>query len=216
MNMNKTLATLGIVSMSFVFGARPALADAIPYPTPGLHNAITYTFTAATSGNITAYFAGSTASYVNELTMLVNGTPTGIVGLNNHTSGLGQSLVLGSVNAGDTLVFELINHTLGLNAYSDPSLNVPYDLPGSLIHNHVYSTAYTQTSPIIDSIPAGTYVAFEDLRFPGGDFNYHDETFVFQNVSVSTSVPDGASSMLLLGIGISAIGILRRRFASAV
>src|SRR5262249_27006295 len=146
--MKKIFLTLAVVG-----GAQLAFADAIPYPTPGLHNPVTYVFKATATGPVTAYFAGSTASYVNELSMQVNGVETGIVGLNNHPSALGASLSFGTVNAGDILTFELINHTLGLTAYSDPSLNVPYDLPGSTIHNHVYSTPYTATVPIIDSIP---------------------------------------------------------------
>src|SRR5438445_9672217 len=76
-----------------VASAQFAVADPIPYPTSGAYNPVTYTFTAMASGNITAYFAGSTASYVNELGMLVNGVPTGIVGLNNHTSQIGRAHV---------------------------------------------------------------------------------------------------------------------------
>ena len=38
-------------------------ADAIPYPNAGKPNPVTYTFTAAADGPITAYFAGSTAGY---------------------------------------------------------------------------------------------------------------------------------------------------------
>src|SRR5579885_2169840 len=132
-------------------GAVPlARADAIPYPTPGVVNPVTYTFTAASSGDIVAYFAGSTAAYDNELGLLVNGVSTGIIGLDNHSSSIGQSLDLGSVHAGDVLTFVLINNTLGMQAYSDPSMNVGYDsssYTGS--HNHVYSTAYTGTSPVL-------------------------------------------------------------------
>src|ERR1051326_8247077 len=202
--MKNILLTLAVVG-----SAQLAFADAIPYPTPGVFNAVTYVFTATATGPVTAYFAGSTASYVNELGMKVNGVPTGIVGLNNHTSFLGQSLMLGMVNAGDVLTFELINHTLGLTAYSDPSLNIPYDLPGDAIHNHVYSTPYTATSPIIDSIPVGTFVSFEDLRFPSADCNYNDEDFVFTPVG-STPAPDSASSLALLSIGFAAVAFLRR------
>src|SRR5260221_7309690 len=113
--------------MSLMLGATSTFADAIPYPTSGTINPITYTFTAASSGNITAYLAGSTAGYDNELTMLVNGVETGIVGLDNNASGVGASLNLGAVTAGDTIVFVLVNHTLGDNAYSDRSLNGAYD-----------------------------------------------------------------------------------------
>ena len=49
---------------------------------------------------------------------------TGITGLGNHTSVLGDSLDLGSVHAGDVLTFVLNNSTLGATAYSDPTMNV--------------------------------------------------------------------------------------------
>jgi hypothetical protein len=211
MNINKTLSALSIVSMSLTLGTASTFADdMIPYPGGG-PNPISYTFTATAPGNITAYFAGSAASYDNELTMMVNGVLTGIVGLDNQTSTVGDSLVLGTVNAGDTIVFAMINHSLfDAVAYSDPSLNVAYDLNGTAGHNHIYSTAYTST-PAIDSIPNGTYVAFEDLRFPNSDFNYFDETFVFSNVSVVAS-PDAASTLLLLAGGFGIIALARSRF----
>ena len=206
-----------VVALAVIAGAdRLHGADAIPYPNVGTLNPVTYTFTAATDGNITAYFAGSTASYDNELGLLVNGVSTGVIGLDNHSTALGVSLDLGSVHAGDVLTFVLQNNTLGKDAYSDPSLNVSYDSPtytGS--HNHVYSTPYTATSPIIDSIPAGTFVSFEDLPFPGSDFNYNDEDFVFLNVGVITrNVPDSASTAALLGLGLGGLSLLRRRLCA--
>jgi hypothetical protein len=204
---------ISVAVLSLLAGAaQVARADAIPYPTSGVVNPVTYTFTAVANGNITAYFAGSTASYDNELGLLVNGASTGIVGLDNHTSALGASLNLGNVSAGDTLTFVLVSHTLGMNAYSDPALNVGYDLNGTVGHNHVYATPYTATSPIIDSIPVGTFVSFEDLQFPNSDFNYNDEDFVFVNVGVTTrSLPDAASSATLLSISLAGLGLLRRR-----
>jgi hypothetical protein len=73
---------------SIIFGAATALAmaglgsaaraDAIPYPCCG-YNATTYTFTATSTGEIDAYFAGSTAGYDNELGLWVNGVSTGIM-----------------------------------------------------------------------------------------------------------------------------------------
>jgi len=190
-------------------------ADAIPYPTPGVLNPVVYTFTATNTGKVSAYFAGSTASYVNELGMLVNGLDTGIYGLNNHTSALGLKLDFGIVTAGDTLTFVLWNHTLGgIKAYSDPALNGPYDsyyapLPGV---NHVYSTPYTATSPIIDSIPVGTFVSFEDLPASGwSDLNYNDEDFVFTNVSTVVPLPAAAWTGLTLLAGIAGFRLIRRR-----
>ena len=193
------------------YAPKTARADAIPYPNVGTPNPITYTFTATTTGDIIAYFAGSTASYDNELGMLVNGVSTGVIGLDNQTSALGLSLDLGHANAGDVLTFVLQNNTLGKDVYSDPSLNGAYDTSGVDGHNHVYSTAYTANPPI-DSIPNGTYVAFEDLPFPGSDFNYHDETFVFTDVTTTMNgVPDSGSTVAMLGLGLAGIGLLGLR-----
>ena len=52
----------------------------------------------------------------------------------------------------------------------------------------MYIRRPTATSPILGSIPVGTFVAWEDLPFTASDFNYNDLDFVFTNVSVS--VPD--------------------------
>ncbi len=203
----------GIVALALLAsGAQVVLADAIPYPTPGTPNGTIYTFTAVNTGPITAYFAGSTASYHNELGLLVNGVSSGIYGLENHSSAIGQSLVLGNVTAGDVLTFVLKNNTLGAMAYSDPSMNAGYDLDGSKGHNHVYATPYTATSPLFTGIPVGTFVSFEDQRFPNSDFNYNDEDFVFTNVRArQNSVPDAASSLGLLSMSLTGLGLVSRR-----
>src|SRR5665213_32718 len=227
--------SVGVAALALIVGAANASADLIPYGNAGTPNPTVYTFTATASGDITAYFGGSSAGYDTEIGMLVNGVPTGIIGLDDHSSTVGQSLNLGFASAGSTLVFELINNSLGLTAYSDPSLNLPYDVAGETAngHNHVYSTAYTATGPIPDPnqggsipvgiIPAGTYVAFEDLPFNGlgasvngnSDFDYNDETFIVTDVSTTTStVPDSGSSLTLLGIGFTGIGLLRRRLCA--
>jgi len=172
-----------------------AKADAIPYGAVHTPNATTYTFTAANSGTITAYFAGTNASYNEDLGLLVNGVDTTFYGLQNHSTALGASFDFGGthVNAGDVLTFVVRVANLGnAKVYSNASLNAGFDsiyAPSSSF-NHVYSTAYTATSPIIDSIPTGTYVAFEDLPASNPpDWNYFDETFVFTNVSSTPSTP---------------------------
>lgn len=197
--MRKTLAALSVTVALCLAGN--AQASPSPYPTPGIPNATTYAFTASSAGDITAYFAGSTASYDNALSLLVNGVSTGIVGLDNHSSSYGQLLDFGAVNAGDVLVFELINLNPGGIGpwYSDASMN-------SDGVNHVYSSAYAGDS----SIPAGTYVAFEDLPASRSDFNYNDEDFVFTNVTASNNVPEPAG-LALFGLGLAALGIRRRR-----
>ena len=197
MKFQSTLAA-ALLAMS---ATGSAFADAIPYPGGG-ENATTYTFTASHDGDITAYFMGTGASYVETLGLLVNGTSTGITGLNNHDPavGVGSSLDLGAVHAGDVLTFYINVLTTGDKWYSDVSRN-------SDKSNHVYSTAYTGG---VAGVPVGTYVGFEDLPASGSDFNYFDETFVFTNVSTTPSVPEpGNVALLLAGLGL--MGVVARR-----
>ena len=212
----KLLLKTALLAGALTLSSGPALAaDLIPYPDSGSYNTTTYTFTAASSGDIIAYIVGGfSAGYANEVGLLVNGVQTGAgFGLNNHTSASGDSFNLGFANIGDTLTFILHNLDLGQDAYSDASLNAAYDLLGDTSgHNHVYSTNYTGTSPLFAGVPVGTYVAFEDLQFPGADFNYDDESFVFSNVSsvVSGAVPEPATWALMIA-GFGLIGGAMRR-----
>ena len=171
------------------------MADAIPYPNIGTQAPVT-TFTATTSGEIIAYFYSSDAGYNSEIGLLVNNLSTGVQGLPNHASAHGQQLDLGFANAGDTLVFELFVLSTGEKWFSDPSMN-------SDGFNHVYSTSFSGDS----AIPAGTYVAFEDIA-GGGDVDYNDHQFVFTNVTRST--PEPASALLLAG-GLGLLGAWRKR-----
>lgn len=198
--IQSTTAQLLIAISLCIAGPVIVHAGPIPYPSPGVENPVLYSFTATATGPVTAYFYGSTAAYTNELTMLVNGVGTGIQGLNTSTSVHGDTFVLGSVNAGDSIVFEMVNISPGDVGpwYSDKSLN-------SDGINHVYSTAFGGDA----FIPAGPYVAFEDLQ-GGGDLNYNDETFVFTNVSASNSVPE-PGSLALLGIALVGFAASRRR-----
>jgi hypothetical protein len=209
------MAAMGLIAMTSGW-PRVARADAIPYPHKGTPNAITYSFTAAANGDIMAYFAGSSASYDEQLGMLDNGVLTSSgFGLDDHTSSVGQAFDLGSVKAGDTLVFVLhvITPSFGY-VYSDPTMNTAYDTNGSVGHNHIYSTAYTGISPILTGVPPGIFVGFEDLKFPSSDFNYADETYVFTDVQATPSVPEPAS-LWPFAMGLLSIGLVGRRYRQA-
>ncbi len=194
----RLVAGAAVLAMS---AASTAFALPIPYPDVGTPNPVTYTFTASSTGDIVAYFAELTgASFDEQIGLLVNGVDTGIRGLDNHSSAPGDSVDFGMVHAGDTLTFLDQILTTGNTWYSDPSLN-------SDGGNHVYSTS-APAGFYSWGNPAGTYVAFEDEAFPGSDYNYHDDDFVFTNVT--SSVPEPAAwSLMLLGVG--GIGGLMRR-----
>jgi hypothetical protein len=206
--MNKkflSLAAVGLVGSS-------ASLIANPYPTPGTENTALYSFTATTTGDITGYFAGSTASYEETVGLSVNGGAVATFGLDDKTTSVGTAFDFGHVTAGDTLVFVL--NTISLNsppyAYSDPSLNAPYDGTATG-HQHVYSFNAAANALYAGS-PVGTYVGFEDLPATGSDWNYFDDTFIFTDVSTTTTtVPDSGSTMALLGMAIAGFGLLRRK-----
>jgi hypothetical protein len=202
-----------LAGAALAFGVAGAASAAIPvYPTPGVENGLTYTFTAASTGNIVAYFATVpvTASYTEELGLLINGVDSGVVGLSNHSTTAGTSLNFGGVTAGDSLVFYIKITAPPLPAadtiwYSKKSMNTD----GA---EHIWSTHYTggDVEPG-GTLPAGTLVAFEDLPKSHSDFNYHDEVFVFTNVGSKTGgIPEPMTwSLMILGFG--ATGAMLRR-----
>jgi hypothetical protein len=195
--MKKIVAALSVTAS--LLAAAAAQAVPLPYGTPGTQNKTTYTFNAAGDGDLIAYFAGSSAGYTNEIGLLVNGVDTGIYGLNDHTSVYGDSLNFGTVKKGDALVFVLkvLNPSNVGPWYSQPNLN-------SDGANHVFSAAYAGDG----LVPAGTYVAFEDLNAAGSDFNYRDENFVFTNISATVPEP---ATLATLAAGLGLMGAVRRR-----
>ena len=182
--------------------ATAAKADIIPYANQGAENPVTYTFTAPSTGALIAYFYGSGASFSETLGLLVNNQNRG-TGLDNHSSAYGQPYNFGNVSAGDTLVFYIDVKTTGFTYYSDVSMNKDHV-------NHVYSTSFSGDG----TIPAGTYVGFEDLSqcdTHWTDNNYRDEQFVF----TVTAVPE-PSTWAIMMLGFAGVGFLayRRRTAA--
>lgn len=218
--MKKTVIAAVLVAVA----AGPLVSNSrastvIPYPNVGVQNSGTYIFNAISDGPVTVYFAGSAAGFSEVLGMTVNGVPTGITGLNDHSSHIGDSLVLGNVHAGDTIVFfdQISQANTGDIWYSDPALNGGDG-------QHVYSAFYDGLTDSIlhvpaGVIPAGVYVGFEDLKKDfGSNFDYLDETFVVTNVATNATPLPGA--LPLFASGLACLGLLgwrrKRKAATSV
>ncbi|MDB5497818.1 MAG: pyruvate-binding protein [Phenylobacterium sp.] len=195
------------VAVLAITGMASRANAALPvYPTPGVQNPTTYTFTAAGDGDLIAYFAGTTAAYSEILGVKINGVDSGITGLPNHATAIGASLDFGHVTAGDALEFYIDVLTTGNFWYSTKSDN----LDGA---NHVFSAPYGGDA----TLPAGTYVALEDLPAATSNWNYFDETFVFSNVSTNgggvLGIPEPATwTMMIAGFGLAGAALRRRRY----
>jgi len=179
--------------------ALPAMADPIPYGTPG-KVAPTNAFVATATGNITGYFYGFSAADDDQIQMCdVTLSYCSAYTFDNQTTAVGTSFDFGSVNMGDTLVFNLDNLTTGYVLSS-----LPADSADGI--NHAYATAYAGG---YDGIPAGTFLGMEDLIQSNSDLDYNDDEFVFTGASiVGTPEPAG---LALLGIGLLGVFAFRRR-----
>lgn len=199
----KTMMRSAIAGVSLGLASTPAFAAIPVYPNSGTANPELYTFTASSNANLVAYFTGSTGSFTNILGLLVNGVDAGLSTLVSTSSMPGDSFDFGAVNAGDVLTFYIDVNAGEFTWYSDNSLNVDG------FTNHVWSTDYAGGD---FGIPAGRFVAFEDLDF-GGDFNFEDLGFVFTNVDTvtTTAVPEpGTWLLMLVGFAIVGSGMRRR------
>ena len=191
----------------------PAMAGIIPYPDKGTENPARYSFT-ANGGDIMAYFLGTGAAYDERLGLLVDGSPASPLIFENHQTAVGDSYDFGTFAKGSTLTFYIEVQQTAQTFYSNVSMNDD----GA---QHIYSTAYSGTS----TIPAGTYVGFEDLNANrklaplqgyNVDYNYTDEQFSFTNLSMSVvPLPSSAPMFGAALVALGAVGYGLKRKAKA-
>lgn len=138
-------------------------------------------------GEVTIIHQEFTASIGSDLYLF---TDDGVDGndlfiLNNKTNPIGEEISLGSFNAGDSLLFYIINNQ-GYTFFSgsDASMN-----PDGILHAAV-DTEFTTVSFLL---------GFEDL-FEGYDFDYDDLNISLTNVTVTApdEVPEPSTVVLLL------------------
>lgn len=191
-----------ILCLVSLLAAAPVVsADSIPYAKAGTP-APSVTLVAAGTGNITGYFLGQSASDHSVIRLL--DLTTGLASnyfFPNHGTAVGTSVVFGSVNAGDLLVFELLNKSSHVT-YSTVASGNPDGVNHGYVANFAGGVLGSRT------YPAGTSIGFEDRAW--FDYDYNDRQFLFTNLAVASTPEPGG--LTLLGTGILGVaGLLRRR-----
>lgn len=179
-------------------------------------NPASYSFAAASSGEVGFYWLGGiNYSYSNSFAYSVNGGAFTTVMTNGTLPG--TYFDLGDFVAGDSFVFRLTLtkpvSVAGQKLYSVPGMNANGGL------QQVYSTSYSGGDFGIAS-GSYTYLAFEDILghhngVRRSDFDYNDAQYAF--VNLTNVVPEPATwAMLIAGFGMVGFALRRRKSAISV
>ena len=156
-------------------------ADAIPYRARGAENPNFIKLVATTTGPLSAYFLGSNAKHTEILHVTVNGKGDTSPNVSNKSLTYGQKLDFGNVKAGDVVWVWIAIPEINVSVSSQKTVYAP----GAALPNAVYATSFSGDKSA--SIPAGTYVGFEDESYlwQGSDWDYNDSEYVFPNLTAS-------------------------------
>jgi len=176
-----------------------------PSPNGGAPVAVGQTLIAS-GGDVTVTFLGPTgAAYDEHLFVATPSIASGPAAggahfFDNHSTANGTVVDLGTFAAGTEIVFGL---------YVDSTGDTFYDGPASRnFDGFVHAYMVNDYLGMADT----TYVGFEDLNgLTGSDWNYIDQVYSFTGAVGSSSVPDTASTMALLGLGLVSLGALASR-----
>jgi hypothetical protein len=212
---------------------RAVHAESWDYPEASFHtqNSATYSFTATTDEDLTAYFMPSTGTYRSALGAKVDGV---IVGRNQLAMGRTDNFTsydFGHVSAGATIEFFI-------DVTRNDAAGTPMGTYYSTVADNADGLQHIWAAPHPDQwylgphgVPQGTFIGFEDTTTgdPLGDLNYRDYTFVVPGLTVApapqgqpgigspaAAVPE-ASTWAMLVVGFGAVGgsMRRRRRATA-
>lgn len=185
------------------------LADPMGYGRAGTL-ATTMTLTATTTGDLTGYFAFSSAGGT-DFVRIAN-LSTGYTSdwfFNNHATATGTAQNFGHINEGDVLAVEIYNFA-GQVYSSDPSRSADGI-------NHAFMSHYSGGPFNGVNLPSGIYIGLEDLPYVGSDMDFNDLNILLTNADFTPAVAAHApepGTFLLLGTGlVGAVGALRRRLA---